>query len=95
MLFPSSAALTIAAALPPLRSSIIACPPCFACSDVSSRLPFMRFHAGVSARLFLEQTSLGDFRTFSFHSASVKMLNEPIVFFVGVIDNGIFLTADS
>ncbi|VDM63929.1 unnamed protein product [Angiostrongylus costaricensis] len=43
---------------------------------------------------FWRQTSLFDFRTLNFQSANVKMLNEPMVFLIDVIDNGIYPTAN-
>uniref|UniRef100_A0A0K0DM22 Secreted protein n=1 Tax=Angiostrongylus cantonensis TaxID=6313 RepID=A0A0K0DM22_ANGCA len=96
MLFPASAASTITAAFLSLTSSFIACLLCFASSDVSSRLPAARAipRWRISSRVSGDRQSLGDFRTLSFHGANVKMFNEPIVFLIDVVDNGIFPTAD-
>lgn len=48
------------------------------------------YHRGISARVFLEQMSLGGFLILCFHCAKVKILHKLVVFLLDVINNDIF-----
>uniref|UniRef100_A0A0K0DAX5 Secreted protein n=1 Tax=Angiostrongylus cantonensis TaxID=6313 RepID=A0A0K0DAX5_ANGCA len=77
----------ITAALLSLRSSFITCLHCFASSDVSWRL---------SSMCAIPRCRIGsiDFQTLSFHGTKLEILNKAMVFFVDVMENGIFPPAD-
>ncbi|EYC24990.1 hypothetical protein Y032_0012g1625 [Ancylostoma ceylanicum] len=97
MLLPASAASANTAARLSLRSSFIASLHRLASSDVSFSAPSCTVACGSRCSTLayqleglMRQSSLGGSQTLGFLRTITEMLNEPFVFFIDVVDNGIF-----